>query len=106
MRDWLHLRTNNNHTMTESEAIRAQHSVRKYTDKTIEADKVATIRLAIENINAQSGLNIQLVLEEHNGHLHQFVMSDTDDVTAVEIGYKLDTPVENNLYEYITEQSL
>lgn len=42
----------------------------------------------------------------HNGHLHQFVMNDTDDVTAVEIGYKLDTPIENNLYEYITEQSL
>ena len=33
-------------------------------------------------------------------------MNDTEDVTAVEIGYKLDTPVENNLYEYITEQSL
>ena len=42
----------------------------------------------------------------HNGHLHQFVMNDTEDVTAVEIGYKLDTPVESNLYEYITEQSL
>lgn len=42
----------------------------------------------------------------HNGHLHQFVMNDTEDVTAVEIGYKLDTPVESNLYEYLTEQSL
>ena len=42
----------------------------------------------------------------HNGHLQQIVMNDTEDVTAVEIGYKLDTPVENNLYEYITEQSL
>lgn len=42
----------------------------------------------------------------HNGHLHQFVMNDTEDVTAVEIGYRLDTPVESNLYEYITEQSL
>lgn len=42
----------------------------------------------------------------HNGHLHQFVMNDTDDVTAVEIGYRLDTPVESSLYEYITEQSL
>ena len=42
----------------------------------------------------------------HNGHLHQFVMNDTDDVTAVEIGYRLDTPIESNLYEYITEQSL
>lgn len=42
----------------------------------------------------------------HNGHLHQFIMNDTEDVTAVEIGYRLDTPVESNLYEYITEQSL
>ena len=42
----------------------------------------------------------------HNGYLHQFIMNDTDDVTAVEIGYRLDTPVESNLYEYITEQSL
>ena len=42
----------------------------------------------------------------HNGHLLEFVMNDTNGVTAVEIGYKLDTPVENNLYEYITEQSL
>ena len=42
----------------------------------------------------------------HNGHLHEFIMNDTEDVKAVEIGYKLDTPVETNLYEYITEQSL
>ena len=42
----------------------------------------------------------------HNGHLHQFIMNDTEDVSAVEIGYRLDTPVENNLYEYITEQTL
>ena len=46
------------------------------------------------------------VTVRHNGHLEQFVMNGTDGVTAVEIGYKLDTPVENNLYEYITEQSL
>ncbi len=42
----------------------------------------------------------------HNGHLHQFIMTGTKDITAVEIGYKLDTPIESNLYEYITEQSL
>ena len=42
----------------------------------------------------------------HNGHLQQIIMNDTEGVTAVEIGYKLDTPVESNLYEYITEQSL
>ena len=50
--------------MTELEAIKARHSVRKYADKPIEADKVASIRAAIEGVNAQSGLNIQLVLEE------------------------------------------
>ena len=50
--------------MTELEAIKARHSVRKYTDRPIESDKVAAIRVAIESINAQSGLNIQLVLEE------------------------------------------
>lgn len=43
---------------------------------------------------------------EHNGKANEFVMPGTDDITAVEIGYKLNTPVENNLYEYITEQSL
>ena len=41
---------------------------------------------------------------EHNGIANEFTMPGTDDVTAVEIGYKLNTPVENNLYEYITEQ--
>lgn len=42
----------------------------------------------------------------HNGNAHEFIMPGTKDITAVEIGYKLNTPVENNLYEYITEQSL
>ncbi len=43
---------------------------------------------------------------KHNGNVREFIMPGTDDITAVEIGYKLNTPVENNLYEYITEQSL
>ncbi len=42
----------------------------------------------------------------HNGHAREFVMPDTDDIHAVEIGYHLDTPVEPNLYEYITEKSI
>ena len=50
--------------MTELEAIKARHSVRKYTDKPIEPDKVAVIKAAMESINAESGLNVQLVLEE------------------------------------------
>ena len=43
---------------------------------------------------------------EYNGHSKEFVMPDTKGVHAVEIGYHLDTPVESNLYEYITEKSI
>ena len=46
------------------DAIKARHSVRKYLDKTIEVAKVATLRATVEQINADTGLNIQLVLEE------------------------------------------
>lgn len=43
---------------------------------------------------------------EHDGNAHEFIMPGTEDISAVEIGYKLHTPIENNLYEYITEQTL
>ena len=46
------------------EAIRQRHSVRRYTDQAIEPEKVAIFREAIGNYNEESGLNIQLVLEE------------------------------------------
>ena len=46
------------------EAVKSRHSVRKYTDQPIEASKLATLRLAIEEANAESGLNIQLVVNE------------------------------------------
>lgn len=46
------------------EAIRSRHSVRKYTDQPIEASKLATLRAAIEEANVESGLNIQLVVDE------------------------------------------
>ena len=46
------------------DAIKARHSVRKYTDRPLEPEKVATIREAVSRINAASGLNIQLVLNE------------------------------------------
>ena len=50
--------------MTELEAIKARHSVRKYTSTPIEAQKAAVLRAEIEKANAESGLNIQLVLDE------------------------------------------
>ena len=43
---------------------------------------------------------------EHDGNAHEFIMPGTKDISAVEIGYKLHTPIENNLYEYITEQTI
>ena len=50
--------------MTELEAIKARHSVRNYLDRPIEAMQVEALRAEISTINALSGLNIQLVLEE------------------------------------------
>ncbi len=46
------------------DAIRARHSVRKYLNKPIEAAKAATLKASVERINADTGLNIQLVLDE------------------------------------------
>lgn len=46
------------------EAMAARHSVRRYLDKAIEADKAAVLQKEIESVNAESGLRIQLVLNE------------------------------------------
>jgi len=46
------------------DAVKVRHSVRKYTDKAIEADKAAALQDAIGRFNREGGLNIQLVLEE------------------------------------------
>ena len=50
--------------MTTLEAIKARHSVRKYTDRPVEVIKAALLKAEIERINAASGLNVQLVLDE------------------------------------------
>lgn len=50
--------------MTELEAIKARHSVRKYLDKPIERAKLDTLRAAVDEVNAASGLNVQLVHNE------------------------------------------
>ena len=46
------------------DAIKARHAVRKYTDKPIEAEKIAQLQAATEKLNAESGLHLQLVLNE------------------------------------------
>lgn len=42
---------------------------------------------------------------EHGGLLEEFVMPNMD-VSAVEIEYKLKTPVEKNLYDYLTSENV
>ena len=46
------------------DAIKARHAVRKYTGRPIEAEKIASLRAATEKLNAESGLHLQLVLDE------------------------------------------
>ena len=93
--------------MTIQEAIKARHSVRKYADKPIETAKVATLRSEIERLNAESGLNIQLVLDEpkcfstgmwkygqFSGVKNYFVMAGPKGKEAEEkIGYFGEKPV-------------
>ena len=50
--------------MTLQEAIRTRHSVRKYAEKAIEPETIAVLEAATDRANRESGLHLQLVLEE------------------------------------------
>ena len=50
--------------MDISEAIKERHSVRAYTDKKIEGKVLFALENKIAEINGESGLNVQLVLNE------------------------------------------
>ena len=50
--------------MDMMEAMQARHSVRSYTDKTIEGETLETLEEVIEECNRESGLHIQLVRNE------------------------------------------
>lgn len=50
--------------MTLLEAIKARHSVRKYTNKPIDAQAVSALKEKLEEVNRESGLHLQLVLNE------------------------------------------
>jgi len=50
--------------MTISEAMRARHAVRSYTDQKIPEDVVSRLKAEIDTCNEQSGLHIQLVTDE------------------------------------------
>lgn len=50
--------------MTELEAIRARHSVRQYQNKPLKPDELAQLRAEVDACNRESGLHIQLVVNE------------------------------------------
>ena len=50
--------------MTELQAINLRHSVRNYIDKEIELDTANILKEFIGEVSKQSGLNIQLILNE------------------------------------------
>ena len=50
--------------MNIHEAIRARHSVRKYTDLKIEGETAAALEAYVQQLNAESGLRMQLCLNE------------------------------------------
>ncbi len=50
--------------MTIYEAMTERHSVRKYTDKPIEEEKVLLLQKEIEALREESGLNIELIMNE------------------------------------------
>ncbi len=50
--------------MTIYEAMMERHSVRKYTDKPIEEEKVLLLQKEIDALRGESGLNIELIMDE------------------------------------------
>ena len=50
--------------MTELEAIRARHSVRQYLNKPLKPDELAALRAEMAACNQESGLHIQLIVNE------------------------------------------
>lgn len=50
--------------MTELEALRNRHSIRKYADRPLDADVVGALCAEIEKLNCEGDLHMQLVLDE------------------------------------------
>ena len=50
--------------MDKMKLMQARHSVRRFTDKPLQADAVAALRAEIDICNAESGLHIQLITDE------------------------------------------
>ncbi|MCQ2461856.1 MAG: nitroreductase [Clostridia bacterium] len=53
--------------MTLNEAIAARHSVRRYSDRKIEQEKINALNAVIGEINRETGLHFQLITDEPEG---------------------------------------
>lgn len=73
--------------MTLEEAIRARHSVRQYTEKPIEAEKIQQLQDLIDECNREGRLHIQLVTDEPkafaNGIAHYSKFRDVRNYIAM-----------------------
>ena len=73
--------------MTLEEAIRARHSVRQYTEKPIEAEKIQPLQDLIDECNREGRLHIQLVTDEPkafaNGIAHYSKFRDVRNYIAM-----------------------
>ncbi len=73
--------------MTLEEAIRARHSVRQYTEKPIEAEKIQPLQDLIDECNREGHLHIQLVTDEPkafaNGIAHYSKFRDVRNYIAM-----------------------
>ncbi len=79
--------------MTEIEALKSRHSIRKYKDMPLAADHVAALREEIDEINRVGQLHMQLVLNERKafkGFLSYGTFSNVSDYVMV-VGRKSDS---------------
>ncbi len=89
--------------MTEKEAVRLRHSVRRYTEKEIEPEAKLELEKVIADCNEKSGLNFQLVSGDRecfNGFLaHYGNFKNTLNYIAV-VGNKKDGALEEKAGYY------
>lgn len=79
--------------MTQIEAIRSRHSIRKYQERPLEAAVVDALRQEIEKLNSEGSLRMQLVLDEpkaFRGFLSYGSFSNVDSYIMV-VGKKSDS---------------
>ena len=86
---------------TIEEIIKGRHSVKEYLDKPIEGDVLETLQNQIDECNKESGLNIELVLNEENA-FGKFLLNNFENCKnyIVIMGKKNDTELQEKAGYY------